>query len=138
MALAPQLGRVDLDTRTFDFKQHTGHFHFELIDKLESRIVFDLWAQHIMQTHGEIRIFAGILCCALKIHLIKADLMRTLAAQFLKGDALHAQIALSQLIQAYATVRLQHIRLQHRVVRNTLEINPFIRKDVGVVLRVMQ
>ena len=67
----------------------------------------------------------------------KGNLVGALAAQVFVGEAFAAQLAVSQGLKAVALVRLQHIALQHGVVRIALHGNTVVGEDVAVVFDVL-
>ena len=128
VALASQLGGIDLDAVAFDRGQHRRHLHLQQIDALQSGIGRHLRAQHLVQLQREIGVLGGVMAGLVHRHLIEADLLGALAAQ----------VALRQVVQADAAMRLQHIRLQHGVFGDTGQTDAFVGEHVRVVLGMVQ
>jgi hypothetical protein len=91
-----------------------------------------------MQAQGKVGVFASVLSRAFEVDLIKTDLVHTFATNFLIGNTLDTQISLTELLKTYATMRLQHLGLQHGVIRDAAQVYTFVSKDMSVVLGMME
>ena len=69
-----------------------------------------------MHTEAQSRIFSGICCGTLNLHLREGNLRCTFATQVLIGQARHMQITRCNSIKRMLRVRIQYIRLQQRVM----------------------
>ena len=89
---------------------------------------------HVQRLVG---VFARIFSGFVDINLVKANLAGAFAAQVFETDARATQMAQCKTRQAVFLVHLQHIALQHGVVRVALHLDAVVGKDVAVVLDVL-
>ncbi|MNQ43593.1 hypothetical protein D3C85_573280 [compost metagenome] len=138
MALAAEFVGIHLHAIAFDGGQHRRHLDFQLIDAVQAFVGRHHRAQHAVQLQGEVGVFGGVMPRLVHRHLVETDLLGALAAQVLVRHAATAQIALGQVVEPHAAMRLQHIGLKHRVVGNARKLDAFVGEYMRVVLGVMQ
>ena len=137
VALGGQHGRVDQHAVALDTVQRLAAGDFQLVDKAQFVVFFQLRPQRQMHVQRLVGVFARIFGGFVDIDLVKTDLARAFAAQVLKADAGAPQVALGQAAQSMLLVHLQHIALQHGVVGVALHFDAVVGKDVAVVLDVL-
>ena len=91
-----------------------------------------------MQAQREVGIFGRIVRRARDGDFVKSDLVCAFAAKLFVGNTLDPKESLGQFMQRNAAVGFEHVGLQHGVVGDAAQIDPFIGKDVRVVFGVMQ
>ncbi len=138
VALAAEFRRIDLDAVALDRGQHRRHLHLQQVDAFQPGIGRHLRAQHLVQLQREVGILGGVVAGLVHRHFVEADLLGTLAAQVFVRNPAAAQVALRQVVQADAAMRLQHVGLQHGVFGDARQADAFVGEHVGVVLGVMQ
>ena len=108
-----------------------------LIHIQQSRIHRNARIQHRVQLHRDLGIFCRIARSLLDVHLLKADLRSAFSRHLFIGDGAPLQVAQRQGIHAVGAMRLQHIRLQQRVMRHTRQPDAMVFQDMHVVLQVL-
>ena len=71
------------------------------------------------------------------VDLVEADLLRALAGDLGVGDRLHVEMAPREVVHVVRPVRLEHVRLEQRVVRDAGERDAVVGEHVLVVLEVL-
>ena len=132
-----QHGRVNQHAATLNAVQGFTAVDFQFINKAQLFIGLKLWPQHLVDGQRLVRVFTRILGCFCNVDLAEPDLARPFAAQVFISDATAAQMAFGQTAQAMRLVHLQHIALQHGVVRVALHVDAVVGKHVAVIFNVL-
>ena len=90
-----------------------------------------------MHVQRQVGILTSVLPGAGNIHLVKADLLRTFAAQVFKAQTLATQMALGQAFQAVRFMHFEHIDLQHGVVHIATHFDAVVGKHMAVVFHML-
>ena len=134
---AQQVG-VELYAGAFDAAQDRQQRHFDIaVNRLQMRRR-DQGRVHVqVQAQRDVRVFGGVGAGTFDIDLIETDLAGALAAHFLVFDRRLAQMPRRQRVHVVAFVRLQHIALQQRVVRDAVQIDAVVHQHMPVVFQVL-
>ena len=103
----------------------------------QRRVGGDLRLQLPMQLQGDVGVFGGIVAGPRHIDLLEADALGTGASNIVVADGFHAQMPLGQCIHIVPHMRLQHIGLQQRVMRDTGQTHAMIGQYMLVVFDVL-
>ena len=91
----------------------------------------------LVHVQRHLAVLARVLGGARDVDLRERDLVGALAAQVFVAQALAAEVALGQALQAVRLVRLEHVALQQGVVRVAAHRDAVVGEDVQVVLDVL-
>ena len=133
MALGCQGGRVDQHAVALHAVQRLAAGDLQFIDIAQACIGLQQRPQALVYRQRHIGVFACVLRGAVNVHLVKANLRSTFAAQVFKAQAFTPQVPRSQALQAVGLVYLEHVALQHGVVQIALHFNAMVGKDMAVV-----
>ena len=98
----------------------------------------ELRPQRLVQLQGHVGVLGGIARRRVEIDLIERDLLRALADDLLVLDRRDAEVERRDGVHVMPRCRrVQHIRLEHRVVLDAAQRDAMVREDVRVVLQVV-
>src|SRR5665213_1836624 len=137
-ALRGELGTVHQHALPLHAKQHVAHRHFErAVDVRELGIALDRRQEMMVQAQRDVGILARIIGGVLHRHLVESDLRRTLAGDIRIRDRLPVEVPPREVVHVVRLVRLEHVRLQQRVVRDAGELDAVVGEHVLVVLDIL-
>ena len=118
------------------------HSHERLLDRLvyvsQRRDLFQLRPQRLVQLQRNVRILCGIGGGLFEIDLVEGQLFGTLAGDVLVVNRLFAQVLARNRVHVVSRGdAVEHVRLEHRVVRHACQPNVVAREDMRIVLEVV-
>jgi hypothetical protein len=128
---------VDQHAVALDAVQRLAAGDLQLVDGAQLVVGLQPGPERAVHVQRQVGVLAGVLRRPGDVHLRERDLVRALAAQLLVADAATPQVAFGQAGQAVRLVHLQHIALQHGVVRIALHLDAVVGKHMAVVLDVL-
>ncbi len=138
LALPGEHGRVDQHAVALDAAEHHHAGHLDLfVDEQRPGLLAQLRPQHLVHVQRHVAVFAGVLGGALHLDLRERDLVDALAAHVFVAQAAAPEVARGQALQAVRLVRLEHVALQHGVVRIASHHDAGIGEHMRVVLDVL-
>ncbi len=137
-ALRREQRRVEHHAFALHLEQHFAHGHLDRrVDVVELGIGGDPRIQELVQLQRDVGILGRVGSRVVDAHLIEADLLRALAGHLRVGDRLDVQVPPREVVHVVRPMRLEHVRLEQRVVRDAREDEAVIREHVLVVLHVL-
>ena len=130
--------RVEHDAVALHVVQDFAHRHFDRrVDVVELGIGGDARIQAAMELQRDVGVLGRVGRRIGDAHLVELDLLRALAGDLGVGDRLDVQVAPREIVHVVRTVRLEHVGLQQRVVRDAAKHETVVREHVLVVLDVL-
>ncbi len=129
---------VDQDAVALHPEQHFPHRHFDrAVNVVELGVSRQRRVQHLVQAQRDIGVLRRVIGGAFDRHLLEGDAVCALAGDLIVGDGPHVQVSRRQVVQVVRPVRLDDIRFQQRVVRDSGECKALVGEHMLVVLDVL-